>query len=81
MPEDISSLRNKINSHFTGSKLVLTHYPLLGGLAASFQIAEDVELCHKYEIHIAAVDAEQGIIYANPSCDLSKEEWILCSCS
>ena len=54
----------------------LTHYPLLGGLAASFHIAEDVELCHKYEIHIAAVDAEQGIIYANPSCDLSKEEWI-----
>lgn len=54
----------------------LTHYPLLGGLAASFQIAEDVELCHKYEIHIAAVDAEQGIIYANPSCGLSKDEWI-----
>lgn len=38
----------------------LTHYPLLGGMAASFQITEDVELCHKYEIHIAAVDAEQG---------------------
>ena len=54
----------------------LTHYPLLGGLEASFQIAEDVELCHKYEIHIAAVDAEQGIIYANPSCGLSKDEWI-----
>ena len=37
---------------------------------------EDIELCHRYEIHIAAVDAEQGIIYANPSCGFSEEEWI-----
>ena len=33
-------------------------------------------MCHRYEIHIAAVDAEQGIIYANPSCGFSEEEWI-----
>ena len=26
--------------------------------------------------NIAAVDAEQGIIYANPSCGFSEEEWI-----
>ena len=53
----------------------LSHYPLLGGLASSFQIVEDIELCHKYEIHIAAVDATQGEIYANPTCGLSFEEW------
>lgn len=41
-----------------------------------FKIVEDIELCHRYEIHIAAVDAEQGIIYANPSCGFSEEEWI-----
>lgn len=35
-------------------------------------------MCHRYEIHIAAVDAEQGIIYANPSCGFS-EKWILFS--
>ena len=54
----------------------LTHYPLLGGMAASFLIIQDVTTCHKYEIHIAAVDAGKGIIYANPSCRLEKEEWI-----
>ena len=53
----------------------LSHYPLLGGLAASFKIIEDVELCHKYEIHIAAVDPMLGEIYCNPTSGLSSEEW------
>lgn len=53
----------------------LSHYPLLGGLASSFQIIEDIDLCHKYEIQIAAVDASHVEIYANPSCGLTLEEW------
>lgn len=53
----------------------LSHYPLLGGLASSFKIIEDIEICHKYEIHIAAVDATHGEIYVNPASDLSLEEW------
>lgn len=53
----------------------LSHFPLLGGLAASFQIIEDVDKCHRYNIQIAAVDATCGEIYANPSCGFSEEEW------
>ena len=53
----------------------LSHFPLLGGLAASFQIIEDVDKCHRYHIQIAAVDATCGEIYANPSCGFSEEEW------
>lgn len=53
----------------------LAHYPLLGGLASSFKIIEDIDICHRYEIHIAAVDATHGEIYANPSCGLTLEEW------
>lgn len=53
----------------------LAHYPLLGGLAASFRIIEDTDVCHRYEIHIAAVDVVHGEIYANPNCGLSEEEW------
>lgn len=53
----------------------LSHYPLLGGLASSFKIIEDVDICHKYKIHIAAVDAVHREIYANPACGLSLEEW------
>lgn len=57
------------------SEWFLSHYPLLGGLASSFKIIEDIDFCHKYEIHIAAVDARQGEIYINPSCGLTMEEW------
>lgn len=53
----------------------LTHYPLLGGMAASFKIIENPEICQRYEIHIAAVDAFLGEIYANPACGFSEEEW------
>lgn len=53
----------------------LAHYPLLGGLVSSFKIIEDIDICHKNEIHIAAVDAVHGEIYANPSCGFTLEEW------
>ena len=53
----------------------MRHYPLLGGLAATFRIIEDVELCHRNEIHIAAVNAEDGQIYINPAAKLSEPEW------
>lgn len=53
----------------------ITHYPLLGGIASSFKIIEDYALCERYEIHIAAVDATLGEIYANPASGLNKEEW------
>lgn len=69
-------LNKKKDSLITkAAKWFLSHYPLLGGLAASFQIIEDVDICHRYEIHIAAVDAEHGYIYANPSCGYTPEEW------
>ncbi len=54
----------------------LSHYPLLGGLASSFKIIEDVGICQKYEIQIAAVDVVHGEIYANPACEFTFEEWI-----
>lgn len=53
----------------------LSHYPLLGGLASYFSIIEDIDFCHRHKIQIAAVDADQGEIYANPSCGLTLEEW------
>ncbi len=57
------------------SNWFLAHYPLLGSIAAFFKIIDDVEICHKYEIHIAAVDATLGEIYVNPTANLSEEEW------
>ncbi|MBQ3543973.1 MAG: hypothetical protein IJA34_03125 [Lachnospiraceae bacterium] len=57
------------------SNWFLTHYPLLGGLASSFKIIENPDMCYKYEIHIAAVDISAGEIYVNTSANLTEEEW------
>lgn len=53
----------------------MSHYPLLGGLASSFKLIEDVKLCNRYNIHIAAVDSSLGEIYINPAANLSLDEW------
>ncbi|MBO4510037.1 MAG: hypothetical protein J5718_01675 [Lachnospiraceae bacterium] len=50
-------------------------FPLLGAIAASFQVVDDIEECRKYDISIAAVDAYEGIIYINTSRKMSDEEW------
>lgn len=70
---DFSKKRNTVVTK--AAEWFLTHYPLLGGLASSFKIIEDIDLCHQSKIHIAAVDAVHGEIYTNPSCGLTLEEW------
>ena len=52
----------------------INHYPLLGGIASSFKIIMNYELCMQKEIHIAAVDTSAGEIYINPTAQLSREE-------
>lgn len=52
----------------------ITHYPLLGAIAASFQIAEDMSLCEMNDIQIAAVNAEARLIFLNPGARLDIEE-------
>lgn len=52
----------------------ISHYPLLGGLAAGFHIIEDYRLCNQEEISIAAVNVTKGEIYVNPAAGLNKEE-------
>lgn len=41
-------------------------YPLLGALAAAFDIVEDADLCDQFDISIAAVDSELRRVYINP---------------
>lgn len=52
----------------------ISHYPLLGGLAAGFKIIEDYNYCYREEISIAAVDVTLGEIYVNPAAKLNSEE-------
>lgn len=52
----------------------LSHYPLLGGLAAGFKVLEDNELCRRSDIQIAAVNVEEAEIYVNPAAGLTFDE-------
>lgn len=53
----------------------IDHYPLLGGLAAHFKIIEDRDYCNRNDIHIAAIDINNGEIYLNTVNNFSEEEW------
>jgi predicted metal-dependent peptidase len=52
----------------------VSSYPLLGALAASFEILEDPTVCHRLAISVAAVDAEAKEIFLNPGAGLDVHE-------
>ncbi|GCF10552.1 vWA domain-containing protein [Dictyobacter arantiisoli] len=49
-------------------------YPLLGALAASFEIIEDPLICQRMQISVAAVNVKMKEIYINPHAGLKDEE-------
>ncbi len=53
---------------------LIDHYPLLGALAASFDIEEDVRLCQQYDIRVAAIDVGARRIWINPAAGLADDE-------
>jgi predicted metal-dependent peptidase len=55
---------------------LIDHYPLLGALAASFDIEEDIRLCQQYDIRVAAIDVGAQRIWMNPSAGLSADEYL-----
>lgn len=52
----------------------IDHYPLLGALAAGFKLVEDVAICQRLDISIAAINVTDKEIYINPAAGLSEEE-------
>lgn len=50
------------------------HFPLLGALAASFEIIENHESCQRLGIEIAAISMQQQEIYINPHAYLDELE-------
>lgn len=49
-------------------------FPLLGSLAAAFQLIEDPAICQRLGISVAAVDPEASEIYINPAAGLDPQE-------
>jgi len=52
----------------------MSSYPLLGALAAAFEIIEDKLICARLDISVAAVDAESKEIFINPLAGLDEAE-------
>ena len=52
----------------------ISSYPLLGALAAAFDIIEDPVICRRLEISVAAVDIEAKEIFVNPAAGLDEYE-------
>jgi predicted metal-dependent peptidase len=44
----------------------VANYPLLAALAATFEVVEDIDLCERWDIRLAAVNSEMRQIYINP---------------
>lgn len=66
---DVSSPAHRAAQWFMSS------YPLLGALAASFTIVQDLEACRALQVSVAAVDAEAKEIYVNPAAGLDDHEF------
>lgn len=52
----------------------VSNYPLLAALAASFKVIDDVAVCERLHIRVAAVHSEIQEIYVNPKAMLHGEE-------
>ena len=53
----------------------IDHHPLLGALASGFRIIDDIALCQRMDIQVAAVNDFLGEIYVNRACGLDEEQW------
>jgi len=52
----------------------MASYPLLGALAANFEIIEDAKLCARMDVSIAAVNESARELYFNPAAGLDRDE-------
>ena len=50
----------------------IASYPLLGALAAAFELIEDALLCARLEILVAAIDVRARRIYLNPAAAMNE---------
>ena len=74
---EVESMASDIPLHSEAQRAkawFISHYPLLGAMAASFHIIEDADTCERMDISIAAVHPELKEIYMNPKAGLGESE-------
>ncbi len=74
IPSDSSGTVKPLTKALRARRRLIDHHPLLGALAASFDIEEDVRLCQQYAVQVAAIDVGAHRIWMNPAAGLSEDE-------
>lgn len=66
--------RRALSSAERAKRWFIGAYPLMGAMAAGFELVEDHRVCHREDVSIAAVCPESREIFINPSAGLGEEE-------
>ena len=66
---------NRIRAVFEAHEWFISSYPLLGALAASFDIVDDAHVVQRMGISAAAISPQLKEIYINPYCQYKNGEW------
>lgn len=53
---------------------LVSSFPLIGAVVAGFKIVEDLQICNRQEIRVAAVNSVLKEIYINPAAGLTEPE-------
>lgn len=67
--------KNNSTDYHSAKEWFVSSYPLLGAVAAGFQLVDDLAVVQRMRVPIAAVNARLQELYVNPGCRLSFEEW------
>ena len=73
-PEPIDRTEETQTPALRAKSWFISKYPLLGAIAAAFNIIEEPIVCGRMSIHIAAVSPYLKEIYLNPTANLSEAE-------
>lgn len=73
--EEREELRDWKTAYHRAKEWFVSSYPLLGALAAGFQLVDDPATVRRMRIEVAAVHPQLQEIYINPNCSMSANEW------
>ena len=72
--EDLAGAGHKKNAANRAKQWFISSYPLLGAIAAHFKLIEDIQICQRMAITVAAISPYLSELYINPLRNLTEYE-------